>query len=57
MTGGLSLATAARLLAIHQRAFDNSGTSRSILKPRQHHGVGMTVALFIIAAALVVFGL
>lgn len=48
----LSLPTAARLLAMQQRHFDNAGCSRSLTTPPQKHGIGLTTALFIVAGAL-----
>ena len=51
----ISLATAARLLAMDQREFDNAGCSKSLANPRGGHGLGLTAALFIIAATLAVF--
>lgn len=50
----LSIATAARLLAMHQREFDNAGCSRSLSNPRSSHGAGMTIALFVVAAMIAV---
>lgn len=49
---GLSLATAARLLAMQQREFDNAGCSKSLARPAPKHGIGVTSALLIVAGAL-----
>ena len=50
----LSESTAALLLAINQRAFDNAGASRN-LQPRPRYGIALTCALVLCALALAVF--
>lgn len=57
MTDDFTLQTAARLLTINQRAFDNVGVSRSIRPPSPRPGVGLTVALFLVAAVIAAFAL
>lgn len=51
----LSESTAARLLAIHQRAFDNAGCSRSVQPPRPRYGIALSIAMLLVALALAVF--
>lgn len=51
----LSTSTAARLLAINQRAFDNAGCSRNVQPHRPRYGLALTCALLLCAVALAVF--
>lgn len=51
----LSKATAARLLAFNQRAFDNAGCSRSVQPHRPRYGLALTVALLLCVLAIAVF--
>ena len=51
----LSTSTAARLLAINQRAFDNAGCSRSVQPHRSRYGAALTCALLLCALAVAVF--
>lgn len=57
MTGHITLQTAARLLTINQRAFDNVGVSRSLKPSAPIPGAGLTVALFLVAAVIAAFAL
>lgn len=51
----ISTATAARLLALHQAAFDNVACSRSVLPRRSRPGLALSVALLLCALALAAF--
>lgn len=51
----LSESTAVLLLALNQRAFDNSGTSPSVQPHRPRYGLALTCALLLCAVALAVF--
>lgn len=57
MTNDFTIQTAARLLTINQRAFDNVGVSRSIRPASPRPGASLTVALFLLAAAVIAFAL
>lgn len=57
MTDDFTLATAARLLTINQRAFDNAGVSRSIHPASKRPGTALTVLLLLLAAVIAAFTL
>lgn len=57
MTDDFTLQTAARLLTINQRAFDNVGVSKSLRPAPPIPGAGLTVALFLVAAVIAAFAM